>query len=72
MLLPKIRTEPVIRRMSLKTPARVRTRPLPAPTRKTAAMFNKNATDALLRRIHGLLKKGQSTIVSGVTGQGKR
>lgn len=54
MLLPKMRTEPVMRRMSLKTPARVRTRPLPAPTRNTAAMLSRNATEALLSSIHGL------------------
>ena len=52
--LPKIRTEPEIRRISLKTPARVRTRPLPALTRNTAATFRRNATKALLRRIKGL------------------
>lgn len=54
MELPKIRTEPVMRRMSLKTPARVRTSPLPALTRKTAATLSMNAIMALLRRMRGL------------------
>lgn len=54
IVLPKIRTDPVIRRISLKTPASVRTSPLPAPTRNTAATLSKNATNALLRRIKGL------------------
>ena len=53
--LPKISTEPVMSKMSLKTPASVRTRPLPALTRNTAAMLSRNATEALLRRIHGLI-----------------
>lgn len=54
MLLPKMRTEPVMSRMSLKTPARVRTRPLPAPTRKTAAILSRKAMNALLKRTKGL------------------
>ncbi len=54
IVLPKISTDPVIRRISLKTPASVRTRPLPAPTRNTAATLSRNATKALLRRIRGL------------------
>ena len=37
--------------LTLKTPARVRTRPLAAPTKKTAAMLSKNATEALLIKI---------------------
>lgn len=56
IVLPKIRTDPVMRRISLKTPARVRTRPLPALTRKTAATLRRNATKALLKRIRGLYK----------------
>ena len=54
MLLPKISTDPVINRMSLNTPASVSTRPLPAPTRNTAATLSRNATNALLSRISGL------------------
>ena len=54
MVLPKMRTEPVMSRMSLNTPASVRTRPLPAPTRNTAATLRRKATAALLRRMSGL------------------
>ncbi len=70
---PKIRTEPLMRRMSyvtrqktvhttsdtrhtLKTPARVRTSPLPTPMRKTAATLRQNAIAALERRIMGPIR----------------
>ena len=46
----KMMTEPVTSRMSLNTPASVRTRPLPALTRKTAAMLSRNATSAFESR----------------------
>lgn len=36
---------------TLKTPAKVRTNPLAAPTKNTAATFNRNATEALLTRM---------------------
>ena len=67
MELPKMRTEPVISKISLNTPASVRTRPLPAPTRKTAAILSKNATDALLRRIHGLPKTSETDVYLSLT-----
>ena len=51
---PKMSTEPVMSRMSLNTPASVRTSPLPALTRKTAAMFSMNATIAFVIRMSGL------------------
>ena len=57
--LPKMRTEPVMSKISLKTPASVRTRPLPALTRKTAATLSMNATRALLNKISGLRKQFQ-------------
>jgi hypothetical protein len=75
--VPKMSTEPVMRRMSyrhneyslsvagekgvftLNTPASVRTRPLPAPTRKTAATLRANAIDALLKSTHGLIAPAQ-------------
>ena len=44
---------PMIRMRTLKTPARVRTRPLPAPIRKTAAMFKPKAIAALEIRMNG-------------------
>ena len=51
---PKMSTEPVMSRMSLNTPASVSTSPLPAPTRKTAAMFSRNAIAAFDSKIRGL------------------
>ena len=54
MGVPQMRTEPVMRRMSLNTPASVSTSPEPAPTRKTAATLRRKATAALLRRMSGL------------------
>ena len=47
-------TEPVMSKISLNTPASVRTRPLPALTRNTAAMLSRNATMAFEIRISGL------------------
>ena len=69
MELPKIRTEPVMSKISLKTPASVRTRPLPALTRKTAATLSMNATRALLNKIRGLQKRSQRLCIgkSGLT-----
>ena len=55
---PKMSTEPVMSRMSLNTPASVRTRPLPALTRKTAAMLSRNATSAFESRMSGLWRAG--------------
>jgi len=53
---PNRSTEPVINKMSLKTPASVRTNPLPAPTRNTAATLSKKATEALEIRINGPIR----------------
>lgn len=66
MKVPNISTEPVTSKISLNTPARVRMRPLPTPTRNTAAILSRNATDALLRRIHGLSKPSVFRFCSGV------
>lgn len=55
---------------TLKTPASVRTRPLPAPTRNTAATFSKNAIPALEMRIRGPTeaswRKGSKPSVTGI------
>ena len=45
--------EPVMRRMSLNTPASVSTSPEPAPTRKTAATLRRKATAAFEMRMSG-------------------
>lgn len=41
----------IVGQPTLNTPASVSTRPLATPTKKTAAMFSKKATSALLKKM---------------------